>query len=502
MQGNSGQWVLDQRQTDYLERQAHHLKSSQSSRNKIRAIGVFGTNVFDKIKVIEILRREFKDVWFFTVDLDASLINNDSSFATRNVLVGSALDFSVQTAGVKSPPFRDSYQSAAFLSTLDALGLLSRDYVGKPGVWETSRSGFKALEFSGHPKWKVDSMCKEEACGNGPEKGQAWNWDTFLERHFQVQDGRKLARILRPVLLILTAVFLVAVAKVVVDAWRSPTKPGWHRDIVNRFQKVLPAGSYQRVLVGMFTAVSALCLFGWLAQKVLGGLSEPFHWFDGVSVWPSLLIRGFASALGFYFFMRSFIDTDEAIHKMWASKKEGVLLRGLEAARFPRTKIESHYYTTVLIVFASYVLVHWALIQMLGVAGGYFTPARGSVSFFAHEITLLFSMAVFYLLVWSAVLRHLRCRELLNKLAEQTRAPEESQPEGRSFLPRGALSKHEIDALLAYNHAVVQSILYPFAMLVVLLASRHPVFDAWNFPASLLISSSLILGCWSFVHIS
>jgi hypothetical protein len=31
---------------------------------------------------------------------------------------------------------RDSYQSAAFLSTLDALGLLSRDYVGKPGVWE------------------------------------------------------------------------------------------------------------------------------------------------------------------------------------------------------------------------------------------------------------------------------------------------------------------------------------------------------------------------------
>ena len=35
-------------------------------------------------------------------------------------------------------------------------------------------------------------------------------------------------------------------------------------------------------------------------------------------------------------------------------------------------------------------------------------------------------------------------------------------------------------------------------MLVVLLASRHPVFDAWNFPVALLISSSLILGVLVF----
>jgi hypothetical protein len=120
------------------------------------------------------------------------------------------------------------------------------------------------------------------------------------------------------------------------------------------------------------------------------------------------------------------------------------------------------------------------------------------VSFFAHEITLLFSMAVFYLLVWSAVLRHLRCRELLCKLTEEACAQEEHQPEGQPTLPRGALSKPEIDALFEYNRAAVQSILYPFAMLVELLASRHPVFDAWNFPTSLLISSALILGVLVF----
>jgi hypothetical protein len=183
------------------------------------------------------------------------------------------------------------------------------------------------MAFSGHPKWKVDSMSVEEACGNGPEKGQAWNWDTFLETHFQVSDGRTWSKFLRPLLLILTTMLLIAAAKVIIEAWRSPTKPGWHREIETQFQKVLPAGSHRRVLAGMFVAVSALCLFGWLAQKVLGGLSDPFHWFDGVSIWPSLLIRGFATALGFYFFMRSFIDADEAVQKMWTSKKEGVCRR-------------------------------------------------------------------------------------------------------------------------------------------------------------------------------
>lgn len=491
MQGNSGQWVLDQRQTDYIERQADRLKSSQG---QIRAIGVFGTSVFDKIKVIEILRNEFRNVWFFTVDLDASLVNNDNPLATRNILIGSALDLSVEAGNIRSPEFRDSFQSAAFLSTLDALGLLGRDYEGEPGVWETSRVGFERLAFSGKPIWKVDSMCDEQACGNGPEKGQAWSWDMFLKTHFQA-GGLKPARFLRPVLMILTVVFLVAVAKVIVEASRSANKPRWRREIVNEFEKVLPAGSYKRVVAGMFMVVFSLCLFGWLAQRVLGGFSEPFHWFHGVSIWPSLIIRGFATALGFYFFIQSFTHIDEAVHKMWGSQKGGVLLKGLEAARFPQENVESRYCSRLLILVVSFVLLQWVLFQMLGVAGGYFTPARGSMAFFAHEITILLSLAVFYLLVWSAVLRHLRCRELLNKLIQAKTAGEDQQVKQRAktALPPGALSKPEILVLLDYNQAVVRSILYPFAMLVVLLASRHPVFDAWNFPVSLLISSSLIL---------
>jgi hypothetical protein len=496
MEGTSGQWVLDQRQTDYLERWASNLQSTQPKPN-IRAIGVFGTNVFDKIKVIEILRKEFRNVWFFTVDLDASLINNDNPLATRNVLIGSAMGLSVHTNDLKSPQFRDSFQSAVFLSTLDALGLLGKDYKGEPGVWETSRIGFEPLAFNRKPKWHIDFMDEERPSGSGPVKGEAWNWSTFLENHFQAADGRKFAQVLRPLLLILTTVVLLAVAKVVVEAWKSPNKPAWHKEAASRLHRILPPGSYKRILSGMFAAIAALCLFGFLAEKVLGGFSEPFHWFDGVSVWPSLLIRAFAAALGFYFFMRSFVDIDSAIQNMWASGENGLLLKGLNEARFSRTSSESRYYCRLLSFVVAFVIFQWALIHLLSLAGGYFTPARGVAAFVAHEITFLFSMAAFYLLIWSAVLRHLHCKELLNTLDALTTA---DRVEGRKrmALPKGALSKPELDALFAYNQTVVQSILYPFAMLVVLLASRHPVFDAWNFPQSLLVSNALILGILVF----
>ena len=162
---------------------------------------------------------------------------------------------------------------------------------------------------------------------------------------------------------------------------------------------------------------------------------------------------------------------------------------------------KSRYWSRLLVLVVSFALLQWVLFQMLGIAGGYFTPARGSTAFFAHEMTILFSLAVFYLLVWSAVLRHLRCWELLSKLITQTKLAGKNrvvEQLAETSLPPGALSKPEILALLDYNQAVVRSILYPFAMLVVLLASRHPVFDAWNFPVALLISNSLILGVLVF----
>jgi hypothetical protein len=206
---------------------------------------------------------------------------------------------------------------------------------------------------------------------------------------------------------------------------------------------------------------------------------------------------------------------------MWSSTENGVLAKGLKAASFPEPNAtESRFRFRLIVLIACFVVLQRVLFYMFDVSGGFFTPARGSMAFIAHELTIVFAVAVFYLLVWSAVLRHLRCRELLNRLIPRTdpvndqrveNIPQASLPPGRlnkllngliprrkSSLPMGALSKVEIRALLEYNQAVVRSILYPFAMLVVLLASRHPVFDAWNFPSSLLISSSVILGVLVF----
>ncbi|HEY5746229.1 MAG TPA: hypothetical protein VIU12_09155 [Chryseolinea sp.] len=506
----AGQVAQDQRQIDYLRRLAQSFRTEgktsnggKASKKRIRAIGVFGTNVSDKIQIIEIFRKEFSNVWLFTVDLDAAFINNPNPLSTRNVLIGSAMDVSVSvsqsndvdgTASPKSfqsPIFRDSFQSAAFLSVLHALGHV-QGYRSKPGVWETSRTGFQPLKFpppesddssselESH-EWSISSLDEEEASknrnlSNRPWFEHAWSLPRFANWPF------------RPLLMFLSVVLLAAISMAIVRAWRAARIRS--RAVIANMPVNLPVSRYWRTAVGIFAAITTICLIIGLSGKLLNGL-EPFFWFNGTSVWPSLIIRAFAGTIGFYFFMKSFIDIDESADAMRNEKiSSATLSKGLTMAGFQKYRGEFNlrYFSTLLTFIGLFVMLRWILTRFVfdGQGDAVFTPARGAVAFVCHEVTLLFSMAVFQLLIWSAVLRHLRCRELLLDLLKLDSAQQGAKEEA-------VLKRPEIDALFSYNEAVVQSITYPFAMLVALLASRHPMFDAWNFPQTLVISFTIIL---------
>jgi hypothetical protein len=64
-------------QYDYLRRIAEKLsaldKTLRADGKAIKAIGVVGTDIFDKLLVLRALRPEFPDALFFTTDLDAEL---------------------------------------------------------------------------------------------------------------------------------------------------------------------------------------------------------------------------------------------------------------------------------------------------------------------------------------------------------------------------------------------------------------------------------------------
>jgi hypothetical protein len=111
-------------QFDYLRRLADKIRSKNASlksegKGRIGAIGILGSDVYDKLLILRALRPQFPHALFFTTDLDAQLLHPADFRWARNLIVASSfgLDLKRELQG-KIPPFRGNYQTSVFLSTL------------------------------------------------------------------------------------------------------------------------------------------------------------------------------------------------------------------------------------------------------------------------------------------------------------------------------------------------------------------------------------------------
>lgn len=112
-------------QFDYLRRLADKLRQQNAAldgEGQIKAIGILGSDVYDKLLVLRALRREFPQAEFFTTDLDARLLHPDEFKWARNIVVASSYGFELRRELQRdTPPFRDSYQTSLFYSARLAL---------------------------------------------------------------------------------------------------------------------------------------------------------------------------------------------------------------------------------------------------------------------------------------------------------------------------------------------------------------------------------------------
>jgi len=114
-------------QFDYLRRIGERIRAFDEQekgqgRPGVRAIGVLGSDVYDKLLVLQALRPMFPDAIFFTTDLDARLGHPDQNAWARNLVVASHYGLALHSGLQRDvPPFRDGYQTAAFLGTMMAL---------------------------------------------------------------------------------------------------------------------------------------------------------------------------------------------------------------------------------------------------------------------------------------------------------------------------------------------------------------------------------------------
>lgn len=124
-------------QLDYLIGLAEEIKQLDRRYAKdggIKAIGITGTDTYDKLLILQALRSKFPGVIFFTTDLDARLFHPSEIKWTRNLIVASPFGLKLsEKVQPSTPPFRDNFQTSIFLSARLALcekGAIEDPYAG------------------------------------------------------------------------------------------------------------------------------------------------------------------------------------------------------------------------------------------------------------------------------------------------------------------------------------------------------------------------------------
>jgi hypothetical protein len=121
----------------------------------LRAIGLLGSDVYDKLELLKALRPMFPGAVFFTNYLDARLAHPDEWKETHNLVVVSARGLSLEGYKEKFQrvaPFRDGGQTALFEATLAATRRIHPDDAqipNSPLVFEIGQNGAKELHLTG-----------------------------------------------------------------------------------------------------------------------------------------------------------------------------------------------------------------------------------------------------------------------------------------------------------------------------------------------------------------
>ena len=310
-----------QGQFDYLRRLADAVEATDNELRggkqpgRIRAIGVLGSDVYDKLLVLQVLRPRFPDAIFFTTDMDARLLHPSENKWTRNLIIASS--FGLQAApeiqrGI--PPFRDGYQSAAFLSTRLALQDSRSDKketlsqasintrIATPRLFEVGRS--LAVDLS-------------KSASTGTVHLSA---DTFASPGFVILCGMTATLLVALSVALFLAVYIGTgrrkVAKLMAGlvSLLCFRKRARTRRYLSRYH--VYANQLGRTTTHYWILTSWLAFVGlaiWLVPQFLDGLQktlteasegEPFYFFQGVSIWPTEFMRIVACGLALWFIGR------------------------------------------------------------------------------------------------------------------------------------------------------------------------------------------------------
>lgn len=478
-------------QLDYLRSLAEQIKrldNLHADEGGIKAIGITGSDTYDKLLILQALRKKFPKTLFFTTDLDARLFYPAEIKWTRNLLVASPFGLQLNDevpvgsniVQKKGAPFRDVYQTSIYLTILLAMqchgeiGLCGKSAQDKANEWTAEPRMFEignygAIDLS-HSSNRTNSI--------HPEPENAKNNNPML------------------VLLIIIGIFPLTIL----------------------LQLVLPRRYHFGiwVIAGLFLILIVFYCFV-LFNRDLG--SEPLSFSSGISSWPATMIRISTIILVIIFirvirdqikkgddsikedYLPSAGNTDYFCKYLWIDNWRKA--KSNESVKFSELWCEYSTYRklpNVALRISILFLIYFLCILFFGFWEDFFNPSipfRGKCNFYFSAGVVFFAVFAFFTLIFTIVdISHLTSHfvSLLkegninfdNKLVDKYRK--------KFNLPEAAVKdKILMDIIYKTTKTINGFIYYPFIFLFLFILARNSYFDNWQFTTSLFIIIGFIV---------
>ena len=529
---------------DYLRRLGARLMETQKDLERhgvtgIRAVGILGSDVYDKLLVLQALRPYLPQALFFTTDLDARLLHPEEYSWTRNLIVAShfGLEAGSSLQVPKSyAPFRDTYQTATFLATRLALqGAISanvsepcsefgnsddggaligrsleelRDFLGslwQPRIFEIGRT--QAVDLSPRRLGQANAERSKSLClgslriGGIYAEPRAWIPVTGK----QVVKGFAALGVLA-----VLSFLLIARVRAACCAFTQ---------LLRRAAKHCPWWLFSG---GLFAGISMTAAAVAIRRDLIKGVEEPFFWLEGVSIWPTEMIRLLAILLSAYFLFKvgsSIAKSQQGISQSYfkdqeidkkgntaaVARAETVISRCCQILCRPWKKLnpQSSVFETwqgyvdagsrkrrlcrVAVLSALHMLFGGLLMNLFGAPS---RPVRGPASDQIDFTLLVVGVLLLVVLIFYVVDATYLCIQWVRQTMEGKEWPEATTGKCRELFNLNPEWLYEwIGIQMIAEHAVViqRLIYYPFVIFFLMILARSTLFDNWQTPIGLLI---------------
>ncbi len=505
--------------------------------------------MYDKLAVLRALRKQFPRATFFSTDLDARLLDPSEQNWTRNLVIGSSYGLSLHPCIQKDiPPFRNTYQTAAFFATRVALFNAFPDVqIRVDRCREATLAEVEAADLTRAAEPLDQATVSNWLYPRIFEIGRKRPWDLTVEPISAPTFGTSGSRCLglhlcsnihpprlhlvkqsTRVAWITLGAFGLTAAGLLLWRWRKKREEEHDEEAPKTAKARVRAAKLAWLRWGLIAwalVLTLVCLLLAIGDwRVAEG--EPFSWMGGISVWPTEFLRLAAIVLAAFFIgdvMVKIRRNDDEMARMFAFKdtpdtrtwlqqllgryivpKEGDVSVQLLWKQYMQSSRPLFTFLRAAGMTLIFGLIALVLFQLFGWPN---LPFRGHTSYWidwflsvhvaAFAAYLLFSVndatRLTTMFIWT-----------LNKHQAQLAWPEAGV---RRFSNR--LGYHISDhlatwymmiQLIAKRTLVISSLIfYPFVVGALVAVSRSAVFDNWDMPVGLLavIGLGLAIACAS-----